>query len=76
MSPQLKSFFSKDNENFVNASNFIGLDKDNNEFLSFFCMDMGQNMMTGNGLSIHIESRNIFYDNFSTNENSQYAKFI
>ena len=31
-------------------------------------MDMGQNMMTDNGLSIYIESRNIFYDNFSTNE--------
>ena len=29
---------------------------------------MGQNMMTDNNLSKHIESRNIFCDNFNRNE--------
>ena len=30
---------------------------------------MGQNMMTDNSLSTHIESRSIFYDNFNINKN-------
>ena len=47
----------------------IGLNEDNNEFVSFLCSDMGQNILTNNSLSIHVERGNIFYDNFSTNEN-------
>ena len=66
--PKLEFFFGGDNENFVNACNLIGLDKENNEFVSF-CLDMGQNMMTDSNLLIHIESGNIFNDNFNTNEN-------
>ena len=66
MPPELEFFFGGDNENFLNACNLIELDKDNNEFASFLCSDMGQNMMTDNNLSIHIESGNIFYDNFNT----------
>ena len=31
--------------------------------------DQGQNLMTNNELSIHIESADIFYQNFNTNEN-------
>ena len=30
---------------------------------------MGQNILTKNSLSIHIETRNIFYSSFNTNEN-------
>ena len=44
-----------------------GLDEDNNEFVSFLCSDMKQNVMSNNSLLIHIESRNIFYDHFNTN---------
>ena len=66
--PKLEFFFSGDNENFVNACNLIGLDQENNEFVSF-CLDMGQNMMTDSNLLIHIERGNIFNDNFNTNEN-------
>ena len=66
---QREFFFGRDNDNFVNASNLIELDEDNNEFVSFHCSDMEQNMMTDNSLSIHIESRNIFHDNFNTNKN-------
>ena len=58
--PQLEFFFGKDNENFVNACNLIGPDEENNEFVSFLWSDMGQNLMTDNSLSIHIESGNIF----------------
>ena len=66
---KLEFFFGGDNENFVNACNLIELDEDNNEYVSFHCSDMEQNMMTDNSLSIHIESRNIFHDNFNTNKN-------
>ena len=66
---QREFFFGRDNDNFVNASNLIELDEDNNEFVYFHCSDMEQNMMTDNSLSIHIESRNIFHDNFNTNKN-------
>ena len=39
------------------------------EFIAFFVSDEGQNIMTNNNLSIHVESGNIFYHNFNTNEN-------
>ena len=65
----LNFFFDGDNDNLLNACNLIGLNEDNNEFVSFLCSGMGQNILTNNSLSIHVERGNIFYDNFSTNEN-------
>ena len=65
---QLEFFYGGNNENFVRTYNFLSLNKDNNEFVSFLCSDNEQNM-TNNSLSIHIESGNIFYQNFNTNEN-------
>ena len=47
----------------------MSLNEDNNEFISFLCSDNEQNIMTNNSLSIHIESGNVFYQNFNTNEN-------
>ena len=67
--PQLEFFFSGENDNFLNACNFIGLNKDNNKFVSLLCSDMGQNILTNNSVLIQVESRNIFYNNFNTNEN-------
>ena len=40
-----------------------------NLLLSLHLSDEGQNIMTNNNLSIHVESGNIFYRNFNTNEN-------
>ena len=42
---------------------------DNREFIAFLASDEGQNILTNNNLSIHVESGNIFYRNFNTNEN-------
>ena len=67
--PKLEIFFGGDNDNLLNACNLIGLNEGNNEFVSFLCSDMGQNILMNNSLSIHVERGNIFYDNFSTNEN-------
>ena len=47
----------------------MSLNEDKNEFISFLCSETGQNIMTNNSLSIHIESGDIFYQNFNTNEN-------
>ena len=47
----------------------MSLSNDNREFIAFLISDAGQNIMTNNSLSIHIESGNIFYQNFNTNEN-------
>ena len=66
---QLEFFYGGNNENFVRACNFLSLNEDNNEFIYFLCLENGQNIMTNNSLSIHIESGNIFYQNFNTNEN-------
>ena len=38
-------------------------------FIAFLLSDQGQNLMTNNNLSIHIESGDIFYQNFNTGEN-------
>lgn len=39
------------------------------EFIDFLSSDRGQNLMANNSISIHIESANISYQNFNTNEN-------
>ena len=67
--PQLEFFFGGENENFVSACNFSLLNEGNNEFISFLCSDIGQNIMTNNSLSIHAKSGDIFYNDFNTKEN-------
>ena len=42
---QLEFFFSGDNDNFVNASNFLSLNEDNNEFVSFLRSDIMKDIM-------------------------------
>ena len=61
----LNFFFGGDNHNFLLTCNILSLSEDNNEFVSFLCSDMGQNIMTNNSLSIHIETRDIFYKDFN-----------
>ena len=67
--PQLEFFFGGDIDNFVHICNFLSLNKDNNEFIAFLCSDTGQNIMTNNSVSIHIESEEIFHNDFNTKEN-------
>ena len=47
----------------------MSLSEDNNEFASFLWSDMGQNIMTNNSLLIHIETGDIFYNDFNTKGN-------
>ena len=66
---QLDFFYGGGNANFVRTCNLSSPNKDNNEFVSFLCSDRGPNIMAYNSLSIHIESGNVFYQNFNSNEN-------
>ena len=54
--------------NFKRACNFLLLSDENIGFVDFICSGRGQNIMTNNSLSIHVESASIFYQNFNTNE--------
>ena len=67
--PQLEFFFGADNDNFLLTGNFLSLSENNNELASFLCSDLGKNIMTNNGLSIHIETGDILYNHFKTKEN-------
>ena len=66
---QLEFFYGGGNENFVRACKILSPNEDDNEFVSFLCSDRGQNIVTNDSLSIHIENGNIFYQSFNTNEN-------
>ena len=52
----LQFFYGGDNDEFIQACNFLLLNKDNNEFVSFLASGMGQNIMANNSLLIHIET--------------------
>ena len=65
---QLDFFYGKQNENFTCAADFLSLNNDSREFIAFLISNPGQNIMTNNSLPIHIESGNIFYQYFNTNE--------
>ena len=65
---QLDFFYGSSNENFVQAHNFLSPSNDKREVIAFLISNVGQNLMANNSLSIHIESGNIFYQNFNTNK--------
>ena len=67
--PQLEFLFGADNDNFLLTGNFLSLSENNNELASFLCSDLGKNIMTNNGLSIHIETGDILYNDFKTKQN-------
>ena len=64
----LQFFYGGEDDKFIEACNFLSLNEDSNEFVSFLASDIGQNIMLNNSLSIRIETGNIFYQNFNTNE--------
>ena len=66
---QLEFFYGGINEKFIQACYFLSPNNDNSEFIAFLVSGEGQNVMINNDLSIHVESGNIFYQNFNTNEN-------
>ena len=50
----------------IKQFNFFLPTNENREFIAFLQSDQGQNLITNNILSIHIESGDIFYQNLNT----------
>ena len=60
--------YGSDNENFRINCEMLRLNGDNSELIAFICSEKGEETMQDNSLSIHVETGNVFYDNFNTNE--------
>ena len=54
---------------FLFFCNILLPNDDNSDFRSFLCSKVGQNIMTNNTFSIHVDSGNILYQNLNRNEN-------
>ena len=46
----------------------LNLSKDNENFIDLLSSEVGSEILRENMLSIHTETRNIFYENYNTNE--------
>ena len=66
---QLDFFYGGENSNFNQVNKFLLSSNKNREFIAFLLSDQGQNLMKNNSLSIHIESGDIFHQNFNTDGN-------
>ena len=66
---QAESFYGSINENFIQVCSFLSPNNDIREVIAFLVSDKEQNVMTNDNLSIHVESGNIFYQNFIMNGN-------
>ena len=47
----------------------LGITGDSSEFTNFLFSSAGEQIIQENSMSIHLESGNLFYDNFNTQEN-------
>ena len=65
---EFECYFGEKNYNFFLMSSRLGLNKDNENFIDFLSSEIGLQIFRENMLSIHIKTRNIFYDNYNTNE--------
>ena len=61
ISHQLEFFYGGTNEKYIQACYFLSSNNNNREFIAFLVSDEGQNVMTNNNLSIHVENGDIFY---------------
>ena len=62
-------FYGGESENFTREIEFLVPNADNREFAAFLLSDLGRTVMTSNKISIHLETEDIFYENYSTGEN-------
>ena len=46
----------------------VGIYGNGSEFIDFLCSPKGEEIMQENSISIHLETGNVFYDNFNTQE--------
>ena len=75
ISKAIEFYFGRENYKFLLVCSRLGLNKDNEIFIDFLSSDIGSQIFRENMLSIHIETRNIFYSKYNPNE-SIYSFFI
>ena len=46
----------------------LGLTGDNSDFIDYLCSTQGEQMLQENSISIHLDTGNLFHDNFNTQE--------
>ena len=61
-------YFGRENDNFFFMWSRLGLNKDNENFTDFLSSDISMQIFRENMFSIHIETGNIFYDNYNKNK--------
>ena len=65
---EIEFYLGGENDNFFLMCLWLGLNKDNENFIDFLSSEIGLHIFRENMLSIHIETGNIFYDDYNTNE--------
>ena len=64
----IEFYFGGENEKFFIKCKLLNLSVENENFVDFLSNDYCSNIMRENKLLIHIESGNVYFDNFNTNE--------
>ena len=59
--------FGGPNQNFIIMCSSLNLKRENSDFIEFFSSDIGSQIFRENMFSIHIETGNIFYNNYNRN---------
>ena len=65
---EIEFYFGGPNQNFFLMCSSLNLNKENSDFIDFLSSDTGSQIFKENMLSIHIQTGNIFYDNYNTGE--------
>ena len=65
---EIEFYFGGLNENIFLMCSSLNLSRENSDFIDFLSSDIGLQVLRENMLSSHIESGNIFYDNYNTNQ--------
>ena len=65
---ELEFYFGCLNKNFFYTCQNLGLNEDNTSFIDFLSFDIGSQIFRGNSLSMHIETGNVYFDGYNTNE--------
>ena len=65
---EIEFYFGGLNQNIFLMCSNLNLSRENSDFIDFLSSDIGSHVLRENMLSSHIESGNIFYDNYNTNQ--------
>ena len=68
ISKEIEFYFGRENFIFLLVCSRLSLNKNNEIFIDFLSSDIGSQIFRENMLSIHIETGNIFYSKYNTNE--------